>query len=456
VIGVVVSRADEASKHVGDRLLDRRDWTERVDDARPEGEGGGTVYRSGPFELRTFDELPLRLDGVASAFSDAALVAFASRHSGETGPLLSAHFTGNFGPAEYGGADGELATAAPAALEVAVAALEDHAPEGYEVGVECTHHGPSEVGAPSLFAELGSDEPQWTDPDGARAVAAAILSLEGLVDGGDESPGDGAVDPLDARTVVGFGGGHYAPRFERVLRETDWTVGHVAADWALAAMGDPAESRATIRQAFERSGAEHALLDGDRPDLAAVVADLGYRVVGETWLREVDGVPQGLATAVEDALGPVEDGTRFGERAERDPPADVAVVPLPDDLLDEAWGVDAERTRAAVAATTLAYRTVEGGTRPRGRAAVGRERARDELIDRLVDLLDAEYESVRRREGVVEIRERSFDPDRARELGVPPGPKFGALADGEPVEGTDGTVDPAAVTVERTRRVSTE
>jgi D-aminoacyl-tRNA deacylase len=443
MLAVVVSRADEASTHVADHLLDLADWTERTDPDHPDAEGGGTYYRLPDAELRYFDDLHLELEGVAGAFADPDLLAFASRHSGETGPLLTAHTTGNFGPAEFGGDDGALAAAAPAALSRVLAAFDDDAPRGYDTGLECTHHGPSRVGCPSLFVEVGSGEEQWRDPEGARAVARDILDLRG-------------VDPRAERALVGFGGGHYVPRFERVLRETDWTVGHVAADWALAAMGDPAESRATIRQAFERSGAEHALLDGDRPDLAAVVADLGYRVVGETWLREVDGVPPGLATAVEDALGPVEDGTRFGERAERDPPADVAVVPLPDDLLDEAWGVDAERTRAAVAATTLAYRTVEGGTRPRGRAAVGRERARNELIDRLVDLLAPEYESVRRREGVVEIRERSFDPDRARELGVPPGPKFGALADGEPVEGTDGTVDPAAVTVERTRRVSTE
>jgi hypothetical protein len=52
-----------------------------------------------------------------------------------------------------------------------VSALEEHAPEGYETGIECTHHGPSAVGVPSLFVEVGSDEPQWKDETAARAVA---------------------------------------------------------------------------------------------------------------------------------------------------------------------------------------------------------------------------------------------------------------------------------------------
>ncbi len=476
MIGIVVSRADSASEHLGEHLLDLREWDEQVDESRSEAAGGGTVYRSPPFELRTFEELHLHLDEVASAFgtggvdhgdgadpaAEVDLVVFASRHSGETGPLLTAHFTGNFGPAEFGGADGELAEAAPAALDAVVASFDEHAPEGYEVGVECTHHGPSEVGAPSLFVEVGSDEPQWEDPEGARAVARAILALEGVADDGDDGPsGDGsAVDPRDARTVVGFGGGHYAPRFERILRETDWTVGHVGADWALDAMGDPDEAREAVRQAFERSGADHALLDGEYPGLADVAEDLGYRVVSETWLREVGGVPLALAGAIEDGVCTVEEGLRFGDPATvagdegtEVGAGDFEVVSLPDDLLDAAAAVDAGRTREAVRETTLAYETEENGNRPRGDAAVGDGADREALIDRLVAILAGEYEAVDRDGDEVVITERAFDPERARELGVPEGPKFGTLADGRPVEVGGETVSPKAVIEERTRRL---
>ncbi|MDZ7746956.1 MAG: D-aminoacyl-tRNA deacylase [Halobacteriales archaeon] len=77
---------------------------------------------------------------------------------------------------------------------------------------------------PSLFVELGSDDAQWDDPAGARAVARAILD---------------ARDATPQRAFVGIGGGHYVPRFERIARETDWSPGHMLADWSLDAMAHP-------------------------------------------------------------------------------------------------------------------------------------------------------------------------------------------------------------------------
>ncbi|MFB6244166.1 MAG: D-aminoacyl-tRNA deacylase, partial [Halobaculum sp.] len=176
MLAVVVSRADSASEHVGRRLRELGSWTERTDDSRPDGEGGGTVYRSTDtpvtLELRTFDAFHLRLDHPEAAFStEPDALVFASRHSGDTGPLLTCHFTGNFGEAEYGGDDHAFAPAAPGLQRALVSAFDAYAPEGYEVGIECTHHGPTAVGVPSIFAELGSDESEWDDPEGARAVA---------------------------------------------------------------------------------------------------------------------------------------------------------------------------------------------------------------------------------------------------------------------------------------------
>ena len=180
MIGLVVSRADSASVNVGEALRSLAEW-ERHEDPASDADGGGTYYRHGDFELREFEEWHLELDGVADAFSGAPeFVAFLSRHAGETGPLLTAHFTGNFGPAEYGGSPGELSRACPNVQRAVVEAFDRHAPDGYEVGIECTHHGPSDVGAPSLFVELGSSESEWEDPEGARAVARAVLELSGV------------------------------------------------------------------------------------------------------------------------------------------------------------------------------------------------------------------------------------------------------------------------------------
>ncbi|MFB6146745.1 MAG: D-aminoacyl-tRNA deacylase [Halobacteriaceae archaeon] len=453
MLAIVVSRADSASVHIAEHLHEFAAWTECTDSSRPDAEGGGTVHRTEGAELRTFDDLHLDLDDAAAAFGtvdegaerEADLLAFASRHAGDTGPLLTAHHTGNFGPAEYGGTDRELAAAAPNATARVLEGLTEHAPDGYETGLECTHHGPTDVGCPSLFVEVGSDEPQWDDPSAARAVARAILDLRG-------------VDPDTERVVAGFGGGHYVPRYERVVRETDWAVGHVAADWCLEDLGDPDASaaRETVDAAFRESGATRALVEGDHPALAAVIESLGYRIVGETYLRETTGVPLATVERAETTLRRIGEGLRFGDHAPgyKGP---LTAVDLPAELVAEAEGIDREHTRGAVDERVVALTTTENGTRVGERALVpgGSERAdgiRAELVGDLVSVLRERYDDVRVQPDAVVARRTVFDPEKAQKLGIPEGPAFGRLSAGEPVEVRGRTIEPEAVQSEEERR----
>ena len=445
MIALVVSRADSASEHVGEQLLAVGDWTEHHDDSRPDADGGGTYYRTDGFSLRTFDALHIHLERPDAAFDDPDLLIVVSRHSGETGALLTAHFTGNVGDAKYGGEAGQFARACPNAASEAVAALDRYAPDGYEVGTECTHHGPTDVGVPSMFVELGSAEAQWSDPAGAEAVARAVLDLRDVA-------------PDRAKQVAGFGGGHYAPRFGRVVRETAWAVGHVAADWGLESMGNPTTNRGVLRRAVEESATEYALVDGDREGLAGVLDDLGYRVVTETWLRETSEHPLSLVEAVETRMDAVSEGLRFGEvvpAVGSDAAEVIVVTDLPAGLVDAAGDVDATATRTAVAGVSVAFETTEGGTRPSGRVALPASEsaaAADALTEALAAVLRESYDEVARRDGEVVARTEAFDPAAARERGVPEGPAFGRLADGQVVEVDGERIDPESVRTERVER----
>ncbi|KTG09745.1 hypothetical protein AUR64_08895 [Haloprofundus marisrubri] len=466
MIAIVVSRADYASEHIGDHLLELADWEEHQDDTRPDADGGGTVYRTDGFELRTFEDLHVYLDDPTNAFvsggtdqtpgtdADPDLLVFASRHSGETGALLTAHFTGNFGPEKYGGSDRELAETCPGAQKAVVSALAEHAPDGYEVGIEATHHGPTKLSVPSMFVELGSDDPQWEDAEAARAVARAILDLRGTsvnleAAGGDDSDDTDNGDPN--RHVVGFGGGHYAPRFGRVVRETEWAVGHVGANWQLDAMGAPETNHDVLEQAFEQSDAEFALVDGENPELEAVIDELGYEVVSETWLREVGDRPLPVVSALEAELSTVDDGLRFGRRRVDDE-SGFSVVEFPDELLAETQGIDADAVREAVLDHTVAFETQESGTRAVGRAAVAGDTDYGALVAALTDVLESKYDEVERDEGsgVVRAHESAFDPERAKTLGISEGPAFGKLAAGQAVEREGERIDPEVVHVDRT------
>ncbi|AOW80571.1 D-aminoacyl-tRNA deacylase [Halodesulfurarchaeum formicicum] len=426
MIGIVCSTADRASVTIAEELLNLVEWTET--------EPG--VYRHGGFELREFDQLHLELDEVAAAFDDPEYVVVASKHSGDSGPLLSAHFTGNFGAAEYGGEPRSVSQPAPGALKHVIRELDNLAPEPYEVAMECTHHGPTEYGAPAMFVELGSGPEQWDDSVGGRAVAEAILSLAG-------------VGPDAERTFVAVGGNHYAPQPTRLLLETDAAIGHVAADWSLEELGDPEANRDLVQALFERSNTSAAVFDGDYPEVAAVVESLGYEIVSETWIRETSGVDPALVERLESRLGAVEEGLRFGERTATE---DLDVRSLPSELLDAAAAIDPADTVATVAAHTVAYQSEENGNRVGDRAALPDEAAYDALIDGLVGLLEREFETVKRVDGQVIAEREGFDPALAADHGVPEGPLFGRLAAGESVTVDGETIEPETVSSRETQQ----
>jgi D-aminoacyl-tRNA deacylase len=417
MIAVVVSREDEASLTIRDALLDAADWRRH----EPSGPWVREWSHDG-YVMVEKEGLHLYYDDVDDELSDSfdvTVIVFVSRHSGDTGPLLTAHHTGNFDGAEYGGEPHSLATPAPGAAKHLLRYFEEEAPEGFDVSMEATHHGPSELDTPSVFAEVGSGPDEWGREDAARAVAGGVLSLE---------------ERSEPRTtVVGVGGGHYAPRFTRIALETDAAVGHIAAEYDL-----PVDDE-LLHEAYESSDADAVVFDGE-----ATHGEYDLPVVSEEGLRERAGVPEATVEAVEEVLGARAGKAHLTRRAAEG--AEEATG-FDASLVREARKANREETDEALEGHTLGY--VEEGGRVQ-RVAVPEGGAR-ELAETLADVLREEHNVTVNDEEVVVERD-VFDAERARELGVEEGPAFGRLSSGETVETGKGVVTPEEVH-KRERRV---
>jgi D-aminoacyl-tRNA deacylase len=127
----------------------------------------------------------------------ADAIIFASRHRSESGErALTVHWTGNStSRSDLGGAPRSLSFTDPPRSRAALLAL-DEAREAmklnYVVTFEATHHGPTGLGVPTLFVELGSTEKEWEDRAAATAAAEAIWRA--------------ATAPVSGKLAVGFGG----------------------------------------------------------------------------------------------------------------------------------------------------------------------------------------------------------------------------------------------------------
>lgn len=425
MIGIIASRSDGASIGIAAELVAHvRDEPapDELDDR----------YDLPGAELRVLDRLHIRLSEVEQYFAgDPDWIAVVSRHAGDTGPLLTAHFPGNVASAEFGGTPRELPPACPGALKAYYGAIIERAPDGYEVGLECTHHGPTECTVPLMFLEIGSDPPQWHDQTAAQAVADALWDAR-------------TASPHHEMQVAGVGGGHYVPRFERVLADTNWALGHVAPAWAL----DEIEDREALSDALERvmtsSQTDRVLVVGDQPAAREALAAMGYDVVSERWLRATSALSIPVVSWLESNIQPLDDGLALGKE-QPTAPEELTTVRFTDDIMETAAGIDHPATIETIEASTVGYATASDGTRPTGLVALTDQSRRDGIVDGLLAILRQTFDSIDRQGAHLEVQRRRFDPARAKDKGVPEGPLFGRLADGESVTVDGREIDPAEV-----------
>lgn len=222
--------------------------------SREYGFDRSTDYPDGRF-TRKEDVLLARVEQesihIEKVDSDAPItsVIFASRHTSEKEqPCLTVHCPGNvLNENPYGGKPRSLALVEPNRIRAALISLSESREElglPYLVSLEATHHGPTELVVPCMFAEIGSSAKEWDDPDAARAVAKAIWTA--------------ATRPSDGKPAVGFGGGHYSWKHTEAVVKGRFALGHILSKHFFAEY-----DTGIVELAFQKTLGEckHAVID---------------------------------------------------------------------------------------------------------------------------------------------------------------------------------------------------
>ena len=209
VVLIVASKQDEAAQNITRELTRTKKFqpvTGRTD-----------LLKQGEILIKHVDS-----DGIYTDHLDLDVkleaVIFASRHRSESGePALTVHWTGNStSRADFGGKPKSLSYTDPSRSRAALLALDaakDAGKINYAVTLEATHHGPTELGLPTLFVEIGSTEREWNDREAGAVAGEAIWQA--------------ATAPVEGKYAIGFGGGHYCNKQCAAVREEGYAFGHI-------------------------------------------------------------------------------------------------------------------------------------------------------------------------------------------------------------------------------------
>ncbi|RNJ78204.1 MAG: D-tyrosyl-tRNA(Tyr) deacylase [Nitrosopumilus sp. H13] len=214
----------------------------------PAGSNMARQFRGDHYDLAVIPTPAVSADWLEERYDYDGYV-FLSKHAAESGRLaLTCHSLGNFAEARFGGNERQVAVPHPQLQKSYLGALAGRASEfpGFHITIEATHHGPTALGRPAIFVEVGTTEKQWND---RRLCSSVAEVLHGVL----ESPAQ------ESPVAVCFGGTHYPAKFTSELLEGRHALGTVVPKRALEHIDEEIFSHIMERN----TGARTALLDWD-------------------------------------------------------------------------------------------------------------------------------------------------------------------------------------------------
>jgi D-aminoacyl-tRNA deacylase len=363
--------------------------------------------------------------------TDADMAIFLSKHSSmHPVPVLTVHVTGNFRSADLGGNPRTLAPAAPGMMQATLRMLSRHCPEGYRVSYEVTHHGPTGLSLPSFFVEIGSTEKEWTDQAAGKAVAESVLSAS----------------PVNPVPLIGFGGTHYASRQTEIALTSRGSFGHIAHSREIATLDEE-----LVRAMMTRSGAVAAYIDRkalDREELnnlANLLKRLSILRLSESEIMALGHLSWDTYLAVREMAEQVSPGARCYIHDLRGE-GSLCTISIDPVLMGETV-----KSGESDLIKNLEKRPLVHLSTPDNRLLpvfITYEGDSSQIINDLntlcVKIIRSNEITVTEKDTLI-LRKVRFDPHKARELGVPPGPSYKHLAEGQEVTINGQVITPAMV-----------
>ncbi len=238
---IVYSSLDPAGCNIAERLR-------KLYGFKPAGDPGGKFpfWRDEKGVLLIEIDTPTITSDYVDSLLKTDLIVFASKHKSESKtPTLTAHPCGNWSDkSDFGGKPRTLAPTSALALKAAMKELATNPLPGFEVVMECTHHGPL-LKTPFIFVEIGSSEKEWEIAEAGEIVAKACYAAC-------------AQQLPPQRIAIGIGGVHYPHEITKEILRTDIAVGHIIPKYAMEWLDEE-----MVKQMIGKSGGkvELALID---------------------------------------------------------------------------------------------------------------------------------------------------------------------------------------------------
>jgi len=317
-------------------------------------------------------------------------------------------------------------------MQATLRSLAKHCPEGYRVSYEVTHHGPTALQHPSFFVEIGSTEKEWTDPVAGRAVAEAVL--------------DAVL--INAVPLIGFGGTHYAVRQTEIALSSRGAFGHIAHSREIAEL-----DAAMIRMMQEQSGAVAAYIDRKALDrevfesLSGKLDQLAIPRLSESEISAMGHLSWDTYQSVRAIAEAISPNARCYIHALKGDGALSLIRANPVLIAETAKSDEPGLIKDLDELPVVHLSTRDNRLLP---DFITYEEHSSQIINDLntlcVKIIRSKEITATERDHLIITKVR-FDPKKAREMGVPPGPAYKQLASGQSIEINGQVITPAMVSL---------